>query len=450
MDTPHPIDSSHIIPSHAMGVWLLKLVHKFLDLIGLDHSKEIEQIFYVILVVLVSLAIGWSIKKIIVWIVRKFVSMRHSEAGNELLQMHVFDKCAHFIPPLIFAGMIPLAFSPGYKLLSIVERLVAAYTFVAIGIGLSAVGKFIFYRYNKKQNTRNLPIKGILNISLGIIWIVITIVAISVIVDKSPAYLLTGLGAFAAALMLIFKDSILGFVAGIQMSQNDMLHTGDWIVVPGTPANGIVLDVTLTAVKVQNFDNTIVTVPPYTLVSTSFQNYRGMKLSGARRFTRTFTIDISSVAPLDAATTARVVAAHPEMKPFIDDLRSKGSLIQANPGIRPVNGTVETNLGLFRAYCAQYLLSSPWINSSMQVLVRILDPVTSGIPLDFYAFAITTDWNEFEAIQSAVMEHFATAMADFGLAIYNAGAYDISLIQPAPYPAAPATTAVAPAPGTSK
>ena len=125
-----------------------------------------------------------------------------------------------------------------------------------------------------------------------------TIIAVSIIVDKSPAYLLTGLGAFAAALMLIFKDSILGFTAGIQMSQNDMLHVGDWIVVPGTPANGIVKDVTLSAVKIQNFDNTMVTVPPYTLVSTSFQNYRGMKDSGMRRFTRTFVIDPTTVMRL--------------------------------------------------------------------------------------------------------------------------------------------------------
>lgn len=423
-----------LIPSHALGVWLLKFVHSILDMLGLEHSKQAEQLFYFALVVLVSLAIGWIIKKGVVWIVRKFVAMRKSEIARDLLDMRVIDKCAHFIPPLIFLGMIPLAFSPGIKALEIIERLVGAYTVVAFGVGLTAIGRFIFYRYNKYQNTRNLPIKGILNISLGLIWIILVIVSVSIIVDKSPAYLLTGLGAFAAALMLIFKDSILGFVAGIQMSQNDMLHTGDWIVVPGTPANGVVKDVTLTAVKVQNFDNTIVTVPPYTLVSTSFQNYRGMKESGARRFTRTFTIDIATVLPLTNDMIDAVVKKYPQMSTFVDSLRKSDSTIEAQPGIRPLNGTLETNLGFFRAYCAQYLLTSPWINSQMQVLVRILDPVTTGIPLDIYAFAITTDWNEYEAIQSSVMEHIATAMADFGLSVYNAGAYDISLIKPADAP----------------
>lgn len=275
------------------------------------------------------------------------------------------------------------------------------------------------------------------------IWIVITIIAISILVDKSPAYLLTGLGAFAAALMLIFKDSILGFVAGIQMSQNDMLHVGDWIVVPGTPANGIVLDVTLSAVKVQNFDNTFVTVPPYTLVSTSFQNYRGMQASGARRFTRTLVVDTPSVVKLSDEILDKALAAHPEIKPFVTNLQSTHKEIEADKGIRPLNGSIETNLGLFRAYCAYYLLNSPWVNPSMQVLVRILEPTIYGIPLDIYAFAITTDWNSYEAIQSAIMEHFAVCAPDFGLDIYTAGSMTVEqagtpgLPEPASSPNAP-------------
>lgn len=425
-----------LIPSHVLGEWLLKFVHAILDFLGLEHSKQLEQLVYIILVVAVSLAIGWLLKWLIVWAVRKFVAMRDSAAARDLLDMHVFESCSHFIPPLIFLGMIPLAFSSGHKLLEIIERLVGAYLVITVGIGLTAIGRYIFHRYDTKQNTRNLPIKGILNISLGLIWIVLSIIAVSIIVDKSPAYLLTGLGAFAAALMLIFKDSILGFTAGIQMSQNDMLHTGDWIVVPGTPANGVVMDVTLTAVKVQNFDNTIVTVPPYTLVSTSFQNYRGMKDSGMRRFNRTFTIDITSVVPLTQDMIDAVVKKHPEMQAFVDSVRSKGGLIQAEPGLRPVNGTLETNLGFFRAYCVQYMINSPWVNPDCQLIARIMDPVANGIPLDIYGFAITTDWNEYEAIQSAVMEHIAASMKDFGLEIYYAGGYDITLTNPEAMPKA--------------
>lgn len=424
------MEKIQIIPSHAIGAWLLKVIHKILDFFGLEHSPGIEEAVYIAVVVAISLAIGWLVKKFIVVVLRKFVEMRHSEAGAELLGQHVISRCAHFIPPLVFMGLIPIAFTSGHKWLIILERLVGAYTVIAFGVGLTAIAKFIFSRYNKRQNTKGLPIKGILNISLGLIWIVLVIISVSVILDKSPAYLLTGLGAFAAALMLIFKDSILGFTAGIQMSQNDMLHVGDWITVPGTPANGIVKDVTLSAVKIQNFDNTIVTVPPYTLVSTSFQNYRGMKDSGARRFTRTFVIDPTTVHPLTDDIIAKVVAKHPEMQKFVDEVKASGRLFAANPGSRPVNGTIETNLGLYRAYCCEYLLNSPWISKDSQILVRILDPTDNGIPLDIYAFTVTTDWNEYEAIQSGIMEHIAITIPDFSLNIFNCGAYDITMVGP--------------------
>ena len=432
-----------IIPSHLIGTWLLGIIHKVLDFFGLEHSKGIEEWTYIIVILAISLGIGWCIKEIFILGLRKLVSMRHNPIGEDLLKRRVISRCSHFIPPLVFLAFIPIAFNSGNRLLAIIERIAGAYTVVAFGIGLAAIGSFIFYTYNKRENSKNLPIKGILNISLGVIWIVITIIAISILVDKSPAYLLTGLGAFAAALMLIFKDSILGFVAGIQMSQNDMLHVGGWIVVPGTPANGIVLDVTLSAVKVQNFDNTFVTVPPYTLVSTSFQNYRGMQASGARRFTRTLVVDTPSVVKLSDEILDKALAAHPEIKPFVTNLQSTHKEIEADKGIRPLNGSIETNLGLFRAYCAYYLLNSPWVNPSMQVLVRILEPTIYGIPLDIYAFAITTHWNSYEAIQSAIMEHFAVCAPDFGLDIYTAGSMTVEqagtpgLPEPAASPNAP-------------
>lgn len=419
-----------IIPSHAIGAWLLKIIRRLMDTLGLEHSDSLEDILYVIAVVIFSLLIGWIIKRLIIALFNKFVEMRHSRGAQQFLQMKVINRCTHFIPPLVFLGLIPIAFTKGHHILDLIERLVGAYTIIAFAIGLTAIAKFVFVRYDEHNNTKGLPIKGILNISLGAIWIVMTIIAVAIIVDKSPAYLLTGLGAFAAALMLIFKDSILGFTAGIQMSQNDMLHVGDWIVVPGTPANGTVMDVTLSAVKIQNFDNTIVTVPPYTLVSTSFQNYRGMKDSGMRRFTRTFVIDPTTVTRLTPDMIKAILEKHPDMQKFVDTVQESGGLIAANPGIRPVNGTLETNLGLYRAYCTQYLINSPWIMAGSQVLVRILDPTDNGIPLDIYAFTITTDWNEYEAIQSAVMEHVAITIQDFGLQIFNCGAYDITMVNP--------------------
>lgn len=439
------MDKFQLIPSHAIGNWTLGWIHRALEWLGISRSQNLEEWIYIIVISALSLAIGWILKWLIIAVLRKLVDMRDSVLGRELLERRTISKCAHVVPPLVFLGLIPIAFNRGNHLLDIFERIVGAYAVVALGIGIAAVMEFIYFHYNEHDNSRNLPLKGFLNVGRGLCWIIISIIAVSIIVDKSPAVLLTGLGAFAAALMLIFKDSILGFVAGIQMSQNDMLHVGDWIVVPGTPANGIVLDVSLSAVKIQNFDNTIVTVPPYTLVSTSFQNYRGMKMSGARRFNPSLTISMDSIRRCTPEMIDRALGAHPEIKPFVDGLRKAGQDVAADPGIRPVNGSLETNLGLFRAYAAQYLLTSPLMNHDMQVLVQLLDPNENGIPVNFYGFARTTDWNEFEAIRSTVLEHMTVAAADFGLEIYYGGSMDID----GPANAAPAAPQ-APVPQSEK
>lgn len=419
------MDNIQLIPSHAIGVWTLKQIHRFLQWIGVGQSQTLEEIIYIIIIAALSMLIGLAVKWLIVFALRKVVSMSHSVLGRELLERKTLAHCAHFIPPLVFLGLIPFAFNRGSHMLDILERLAGCYALVAFGIGIASVLKFIYFRFDTHDNNRNLPLRGILNVALGINWIIIIIIVVSILVDKSPAILLTGLGAFAAALMLVFKDSILGFVAGIQMSQNDMLHVGDWIVVPGTPANGIVLDVTLSTVKIQNFDNTYVTVPPYTLVSSSFQNYRGMKDSGARRLDPSLTISMDSIARCTPDMIAAALKAHPELQEFVDNLKAHSTAVEADPGIRPLNGTDETNLGLFRAYAARYLLNSPLINHDMQVLVRLLEPNENGLPLQFYCFARTTDWNEYEAIKSTVIEHMAVASADFGLEIYYAGSMDI-------------------------
>ena len=214
------------------------------------------------------------------------------------------------------------------------------------------------------------------------------------------------------------------------MSQNDMLHVGDWIVVPSTIANGVVLDVSLTTVKVQNWDNTIVTVPPYTLVSTSFQNYRGMSESGARRITKSLTIDLTTVCRLSDEDTDTIVRHYPVLGPFVDKLRKSGQTAQNDGGLTPINGTIETNLGLFRAYISLYVYNHPQISKSEQILIRLMDPDSDGLPLQIYCFTNTTDWDKYEGIQSSIIEHISTAVADFGLAIYSGSTLSVEDITP--------------------
>ncbi len=408
---------AQIIPSHKVAAWLLTHIDGFLGSIGLESDHTTEEVIYVGVIVGVALALGWVIRKIILFVSRKWVALHDSEISRSLIDQRVLTHCSHVIPPLVILGLIPFAFEETSRLLHIIEVVLQVYTVIVIAIAINAVLTFIWTRYDQQENTKNLPLNGILNVAKGVVWIIVAIVSVSVILDKSPAVLLTGLGAFAAALMLIFKDSILGFVAGIQLSQNDMLRVGDWIVVPSTIANGIVVDVSLTAVKVQNWDNTIVTLPPYTLVSTSFQNWRGMSDSGYRLISRSVIFDNDSIKPCDETLLGSITAKYPEIANYVNKLKSSGKN-DYDPGLATVNGTIETNLGLFRAYMCQYLLNHPLIGTDQQILVRIMVPTGEGMPLQIYCYT-TTAWTAYEAVQSQIFEHVAVACGDFGLKLYN-------------------------------
>lgn len=411
-----------VIPSHDFALWLLGVVDKGLDFLGLSHDKTVEEVIYTAVILGVSILIGIVIKRIALLVVRKLVALRHGEVSHELLAQRIFIRCSHFIPPLVFLCLIPFAFSSDHRLLSWILRLGGVYLLITVGIAICAVFEFAWIHFNKHDNQKNLPLKGVLNIGKGIVWIIISIVAISILVDKSPMTLLAGLGAFAAALMLIFKDSILGFVAGIQLSNNDMLRVGDWIVVPSTIANGIVIDVTLSVVKVRNWDNTIVMLPPYTLVSTSFQNWRGMSDSGYRLFNRSIYIDQATIKPATDELLAAVVAKFPVMADFVNArklAREKGEGNLYNPSTEP-NGTIDTNLGLFRAYVCLYLLHHPQVGVGQDLLVKLEAANEFGQPLNIYFYSKITSWTPYAALGSEIYEHIAVAAPVFGLTIYNA------------------------------
>lgn len=412
-----------LIPSHDIAMTILKLIDRMLDWLGLEHEQRIEEIVYTAIIFGISLVIGLAVRWVVVFAIRKFMAHRHSVAVGQLLKMRTVSKCTHFIPPLVFFALIPFAFETDYHTLDWIMRFVGVYTLITIGIAICAVLEYAWWRFNNSQNKSNHPLKGILNVCRGVVWIIIAIVSVSILIDKSPDALLAGLGAFAAALMLIFKDSILGFVAGIQLSTNDMLRVGDWIVVPSTIANGVVIDVTLTVVKVQNWDNTIVMLPPYTLVSTSFQNWRGMSDSGARLVNRDIVFAQASIQRATPQTVERLVAAYPVMEKFVRKLQEqKGGARIYNDWQQP-NGTIDTNLGLFRIYVTSYLLQHPCVSRDKPTdyIIVALDPAREdGQPLNIEFFTNNTDWAPYEAILSDIFENFAVTARDFGLVISNA------------------------------
>lgn len=435
-----------IIPSHTLAQWLLTHIHRLLDMLGLEHDPMTQEIIYVCIIVGIAVFIGWALANVIRMGIRKIVRVRNPQLANDLISEHVLTRSSRVIPPLFVLALIPFAIKGSNLINTILIRGILVYTAIVFCIAVCAVASFIWNRFEAKRNTRNLPLRGILDTIIGILWVITAIVCVAIIVDKSPAVLLGGLGAFAAVLMLVFKDSILGLVAGLQLSQNDMLHVGDWIAVPSAQANGIVIDASLTTIKVQNWDNTIITIPPYNLVSGAFQNWRGMQESGVRQIARSILIDSYSINPVTSEETDTLVQKYPSLAPYVKKLRDAGHLVP-DPGLATVNGSLASNMGLFRAYMCQWLLDNPGISNDHQILVRLMAPTENGIPLQIWCFTSTTAWTAYEAIQSDLFEHIAITAPDFGLRIFNetSGA-DVLTIDTAVHPALTQSETPAPSP----
>lgn len=420
------MQSVSIIPSHTLALWILQTIDHFLDWIGLRKYQTLEEVIYFTIILFASFGIGWLVRKVILWVLQKMLAVHNTGFTRELLNQHTLTTCSHVITPLVFLALVPFAFESSADIHKLIVNIAFIYLVIMTGVAVVAVMRFIYNRFDVKENTKGLPFKGILNICIGIVWAIVVIVCVSVILQKSPGALLGGLTAFAAVLMLIFKDTILGFVAGIQLSQNDMVRVGDWIVVPSTPANGVVEDVSLTTVKVRNFDNTVITVPPYHLVSQSFQNWRGMSEAGVRRIAEKVYINPDTVASPTAEQITALTDKYSGLKTFVTRMQKEGKLISWDKGVAPVNGTIETNLGLYRAYLMSYLVNSDLIDHNSDLMVHVCSPSPEGIPIQIYCFAVTTQWEAYEAVLSGIMEHCMNVASDFGLELLSGDHLSIS------------------------
>ena len=255
--------------------------------------------------------------------------------------------------------------------------------------------------YNESEKSRNHPLKGMVQAMQVILFSVGAIIITATLIDKSPTALLTGLGASAAVLMLIFKDSILGFVAGVQLSKNNMIRIGDWIQTPDGSANGTVEEITLNTVKVRNWDNTITTIPPYTLISTPFKNWRGMQESGGRRVDKMIHLDMTTVEVISSETLSQT--------------RRKISLLEDyQPGSDQV-----TNSQLYRAYIERYLRHHPVVAQDLDLIIAQREAGQFGLPIEVYFFLTDKVWNEFETIQSDIFDHLIAMASEFGLKLYQ-------------------------------
>lgn len=403
--------------AHFVASLLMDIVRVICDAVGVEDNDDFVGLLYASLVILIGIVVGGLLRSGILWIVRKIAEHAQYAFMRDLRRNNFFSKICRIIPPLMMILLMQFALSSEDVVINWIEKGIWIYILYCIALALNTLIYVIWMHIDERENKKKLPLKGFVQVIKGFNWIVVIIIAVGIIVNKSPATLLAGIGAFAAVLMLVFKDSILGVVAGVQLSENDMLRVGDWIKVDGTSANGTVLDVTLSSVKVLNWDKTITTVPPYSLVSGSFQNYRSMSESGTRRICRTYFIDTDTVR----FCTPDMLERFKEI-PFMNDYITKklaqkqaGKVENVNNSEGLADGSVETNLGLFRAYMKMYLDSNEHISKQDFCFVNTLQQTNGGIPFQIYCFTDTSAWVMYEGIQSEIFEHVAAIMPMFGL-----------------------------------
>lgn len=373
-------------------------------------------------VLLLSIVINFITKKILLTFITKIVTKTATKWDDMLVQRGLFARLAHIAPALVLYYLLPLIFQDSLIAENIIERVILSVLIIIILTVISSLITAVNDIYSSYEISKNRPIKGYLQIVRVFISIFGLILIVTTILDKSAIGLLSGIGAFSAVLMLIFKDSILGLVASIQLSGNDMIRIGDWVSVPDFGADGDVIDIKLQTVTIQNFDKTLVNVPIYSLISSSFKNWRGMSESGGRRIKRHLNIDINSIG----FCSDEMISRFREIDILGEYISGKEQEIESDNKIKKVNtsqlinGRRMTNIGVFRAYITAYLRNNPLIDDvGMTFLVRQLQPTEKGIPLEIYVFSSDQVWANYEQIQADIFDHLLAAIPHFDLAVYQ-------------------------------
>lgn len=400
---------------------LMNCVHWLLDLVGLQHHTTLFLWIYAILVFVVSWGVGMLIKWVVVSILNKIGPHVKNDLYNYLVKRKFFTKLCRFIPAVLFLILIQFTLYSREALAGWLTRLTWIYIVLILCVALATLADVIWEHIDSRANKRNLPLNGVVQLIKLIIYLIGLIVIMGILFNKSPGSLLAGLGAFSAVLMLVFKDNILGVVAGVQLSENDSLHVGDWIVPNGINANGTVIEVGLTAIKIENWDKTITTVPPYNLISNGFKSYRNMQQSKTRQIQRAYMIDADSVVETTDEMLDRF-SEIPLLKEWIAkkrEQRDKGIVQDVNNSEGLADGSIETNLGVMRAYVKMWLDNNPEISHADTCFVNTLAQTPTGIPLQVYCFTSTSSWVPYEGIQSKVFEHIAVMLYRLNLYVFE-------------------------------
>lgn len=358
--------------------------------------------FSTLIIILVSSVVVYYMAKLLInHFLKRLVKRSNSKWDDHLYEQKVFTRLVMLLPALVLQVSLTSTISKYPEAIKYIELGLHLYIIFIILLVIISFLNAVYRIYGELEVADSKPIKGYVQIGKIITSVVGGIAMISVLIGQSPLTLLAGLGAMSAVIMLIFKDSILGFVAGVQLSSNKMVSIGDWISMPKYNTDGTVIDISLVTVKIRNFDNSVSCIPTYTLVSDSFQNWRSMGEAGGRRMKRSLLVDITSIRFYDTE--------------MLENIRKSG--IPVDELLKTTD--VKTNLGLFRLYLSYYLRELPEINIKATLMVRELQSSENGLPLEIYAFYIPPDWEQFENFQSRLFEYIYAMLSVFGLFAYQ-------------------------------
>lgn len=397
-----------------LAEWLARL--------GLGRlAAPLAILILIVAVVLATWITQFTVRCVLVRIVQPLARRTKTVWDDKLLEHRFFDRLAHLAPAIVIYLAAGEVLAGHARAAALVQWLALIYLTVVTAAAVDAAVNAGVAILSERPSTREKPIQSFGQIIKIVVFIAAAIVALTVLIDRSPVIILSGLGAMTAVTMLIFKDSLLGFVASVQISVNDLVRTGDWIEMPKHGADGEITEIKLTTFKVQNWDKTITSIPTYALVSESFKNWRGMHESGGRRIKRAVYIDMNSIRTVDAPLLARLQKIHL----LRDYLAAKAvELAKWNrehevDDSLPVNARRLTNVGTFRAYLEAYLRSHPLIHQDLTLLVRQLDPGPTGLPLELYGFSREQGLAEYEALQADIFDHVLAVVPQFDLRVFQ-------------------------------
>lgn len=385
--------------------------------VGNETALYLTNLLLIVAIAALCIVANFVTKKVVLKILTKAIHNNRFQWDNIFLERKVFHKLSHFVPAVIIYNFSSVF--PAYQ--QVIIKCVGIYVIIVAILVINAFLNAVNDIYRTYEVSKSRPIRGYIQVVKIFVYIIGGILVISGMIGKSPLLLLSGIGALSAVIMLVFKDSLLGLVAGIQLASNDMVRVGDWIEMPKYGADGDIIDISLNTVKVQNWDKTIVMIPSYALISDSFKNWRGMQNAGGRRIKRSLFIDTSSITFCTEEMINRFKGIH-LLTNYISSKQQEIAAYHADRQIdtsNRVNGRALTNIGVFRMYIQNYLQNHPQIHQEMTLIVRQLEPGETGLPLEIYAFTNDTRWAVYEGIQSDIFDHILAIAPEFGLRVFQ-------------------------------